>query len=80
MADILPMFILPIPCSFYIFGFRVLGLGVSGLSVGVWGLGFCGLGVGFILVLAKCDWQNVADPLKPPPCSNMFRYVIRVFD
>ena len=42
----------------------VLGLGVSGLLVGVWGLGFCGLGVGFILVLAKCDWQNVADPSK----------------
>ena len=52
---------------FCVWGFwvGVLGLGVSGLSVGVWGLGFCGLGVGFILVLAKCDWQNVADPLGP---------------
>ena len=55
----------------------VLGFGVSGLSVGVWDLGFCGLGVGFILVLAKCDWQNVADPSLEPskvliqafPCS-----------
>ena len=52
----------------------VLGLGVSGLSVGVWGLGFCGLGVGFILVLAKCDWQNVADPQQTPPVRSQIVY------
>ena len=63
----LPMFILPIPCYFFMFlglGFWGWGLelGVLGESVGFLGLGFCGLVMRFILVLAKCDWQNVADP------------------
>ena len=52
VADILPMFILPILCNFYVFGFGVvvLGLGVSGLLVGVWGVVVWGLDL---------YWQNV---------------------